>query len=539
MSRFVAIYLPEWSVNLAFKKNPQIKAKELLLTKENAKQSIVKRFSLSLKAKGVRHEMPLVLAKALAPEAQVLNFDAAGDLDSLTKLGKWCLRYTPRVGLDSEVLLASKYVNDKNVKLEKLSPLYNGLILDISGTFRIHGSAEQLLEKIEKELSRNKLNVRLAAAPTIGAAWALSRFAALNKVIIKDKASLKSILAPLSLAALRVPDETLLALNELGLNKIGDLYQIPVKKLLARFDLKLIERLDPLFGRSTELLKTVQLKKDFKEQCCFDPPLSNKTTIQRACTTSLTKLIKSLAAENNKALKFKINFIGRDKNANLIKLRRIISLNCSSANFKHISNILNPVIERLSHIALLEELSISARGVNSVKALQANYLESASVKPPDNALDELINNLSLTVGGEKVCYAKLFESYVPENSFSFTPLKENYSELINSKDKISTPIPAFNLPSYLLKKPKPIKALALLPDAPPARLSWNNSSYPIRQGIGPEIISNEWWQGVFGKQDKGNKEEREYFRVQDNKGRWLWVFRTKRSLKWFLHGAWI
>lgn len=87
----------------------------------------------------------------------------------------------------------------------------------------------------------------------------------------------------------------------------------------------------------------------------------------------------------------------------------------------------------------------------------------------------------------------------------------------------------------MFSKPEPIRTIAMLPDKPPSFIQWRGVHLTVRSGFGPERIAPEWWRELLNDSSFG---ERDYFTIQDNNGRWLWVFRDQRTQEWFIHGAW-
>jgi protein ImuB len=73
----------------------------------------------------------------------------------------------------------------------------------------------------------------------------------------------------------------------------------------------------------------------------------------------------------------------------------------------------------------------------------------------------------------------------------------------------------------------------MLPDRAPVRIVWREEELKVVQALGPEKIAAEWW-----NTNALQMGEREYFRLLDMKGRWLWVFRDNASQQWFMHGMW-
>src|SRR6185503_17168487 len=83
--------------------------------------------------------------------------DAPADRRALVKLAEACERFSPRVAVE-----------------EGDEP--ESLLLDISNLEHLYGSEAKLVEQIEKFFKRRRYHVRLAAADTVGAAWAAAHF---------------------------------------------------------------------------------------------------------------------------------------------------------------------------------------------------------------------------------------------------------------------------------------------------------------------------------------------------------------------------
>src|SRR2546423_1296931 len=87
-----------------------------------------------------------------------------------------------------------------------------------------------------------RLDARVAAAPTPGAAWALA-FGNERDGAVVGAADLEAALAPLPPASLRIDDELDEALHHLGLSSVGQLMALPREVLPARFGTALSLRL--------------------------------------------------------------------------------------------------------------------------------------------------------------------------------------------------------------------------------------------------------------------------------------------------------
>ena len=127
-----------------------------------------------------------------------------------------------------------------------------------------------------------------------------------------------------------------------------------------------------------------------------------------------------------------------------------------------------------------------------------------------------------------------------------------------------------------------VKRIAMMPDGPPSWFRWRGMERRITASAGPERIAAEWWTrsaGVTRRPARGRKafgesyarayerfmlgraatapaggrprarsceadddepagETRDYFKVQDEQGRWLWIYRVLEQGCWFVHGLW-
>ncbi len=73
----------------------------------------------------------------------------------------------------------------------------------------------------------------------------------------------------------------------------------------------------------------------------------------------------------------------------------------------------------------------------------------------------------------------------------------------------------------------------MTPDGPPSWFRWRGLEQRITASAGPERLAREWWK------EKTNRDcfsGRDYFKIQDERGRWLWIYRVGGC--WFVHGLW-
>jgi protein ImuB len=90
----------------------------------------------------------------------------------------------------------------------------------------------------------------------------------------------------------------------------------------------------------------------------------------------------------------------------------------------------------------------------------------------------------------------------------------------------------------LLARPEQIEVIALLPDHPPASITWRGKRRKVKRADGPERVFGEWW-----KRDSELEAVRDYFVVEDEGGERFWIFRSgdgvdseTGSHRWLMHG---
>ncbi|MFO0416103.1 MAG: hypothetical protein ACK5Y6_02335, partial [Pseudomonadota bacterium] len=194
--------------------------------------------------------------------------------------------------------------------------------------------------------------------------------------------------------------------------------------------------------------------------------------------------------------------------------------------------IIQPIIDSISFCGEVRMISIEAQELVYATPIQTSFhtQHSPQSEAIARAYTELLNSFSVRIGKDRVLRARLTQSHIPERAFSYSSAIESY--------QTSPPIPSYapsERPTILFSQPEPISTIALLPDKPPSWIRWRSTNLPVTIGVGPERIAPEWWRGEIGKRLFA---ERDYFKVQDGAGRWLWVYRDQTTQTWFVHGVW-
>src|SRR5437588_869871 len=133
---------------------------------------------------GLAAGLALAQARAMHPTLAAVPEDQDADARLLDAIANACHRYTPLVAVDPP----------------------DGILLDIGGCAHLFGGEERLRADLLARMTRLGFSARAAIAVTIGAASAAARFG--DTTIQADSTrDPRGRLAPLPLAALRLPDE--------------------------------------------------------------------------------------------------------------------------------------------------------------------------------------------------------------------------------------------------------------------------------------------------------------------------------------------
>lgn len=211
MARVISVYLPLWPIDRLRRQagdtapSPEL---PLVLAGRLGSRRLITGADANARRLGLAPGMPVSKAQALVPGLQVLAGDPAEDAASLERLALWVLqRFSPIVAVDAP----------------------DGIVIDATGTGHLHGGEAAMLEALTGRLALSGLSACAAIADTWGAAHALARHRA-DPMALAEPGSAETLLAPLPLAALRLPAAMVAELRSLGFVRIGDLWASPAAR---------------------------------------------------------------------------------------------------------------------------------------------------------------------------------------------------------------------------------------------------------------------------------------------------------------------
>ncbi|MDB5713327.1 MAG: polymerase family protein [Sphingomonadales bacterium] len=446
--------------------------------------------------------LTLADSRARVPELEVFDAAPAEDAAWLDWLADACDRYSPSVAIDPP----------------------QALIIDVAGC----GDEKAIVRDLKKRIVRQGFTANLALAETPDAAAALAQY------------GVKKILH-LPVGALRVDSEIHLALRRAGLKTIGDLASRPRAPLAARFGTPVPHLLARLLGEQDVHIVPrrapfpVVVEQRFAEPIArTEDMLSTITDLARQAAIAMTEqgvggrcFEAALFRSDGHVARLAIETGGPVRDPEI--LDRLFR--------ERIDTLSDPLDPGFGY-----DLIRLAITLTEPLATEQLRLEGGTLNDAELAL--LVDRLGTRLGKVRVRKFVPADTHIPEQAAFELPIAE--VKPVSGWVRAEEGEPPLR-PIHLFDPPHRIKVVAGLPDGPPRRFRWRQTSHDVTRYEGPERIAAEWWRRRGGHDfSDGNGARggltRDYYRIEDMRGRRFWVFRhglhdtEKSDPGWYLHG---
>jgi len=478
----------------------------LVLVDETAHGPRITASSAPAWAAGARVGMLLADARALAPALVVHPADPGGDRALLESIALWVQRWGPWSAIDPP----------------------DGVIVDVTGVAHLFGGEAALMADAAGCFAARGLRVRLAIAPTAGAAWALAHHGPTHAVLPPQVDPLAH-LHNLPVAALRLDDSVVVLLERLGLKRIGDLATIGRPALARRFrDRRApaanpLVRLDQFVGRVPEPILPVTAAPVPLVQRRLVEPVRHRALLDRVVADLAVALARRLEAMGQGARRLELGLWKVDGEV----MQRRLELAAATRDPAHITRLFAHKLDDCDAGFGIEVVRLSAPWAEPLALTQGDL--DAAAQAHGTSLAACIDRLTVRLGAGAVAMPVPRASHLPERAQRWvapdmaSPMQEE---------------PALHTrPLKLLDRAEPIAVIYEAPDGLPRLFRWRGQVHEIARAEGPERIAPEWWR------EKGGARLRDYFRIEDSSGRRFWIYR--RGLagdgrggapEWFLQG---
>lgn len=492
--RFLSLRFNSLSMDWMVIKRAELKGKAFVLASPERGRMLIHASSAEAVSQGVFPGMVVADARAILPSLDVMDHDPQLEGRLLKALARWCIRYTPTVGVDFP----------------------DGLILDISGCAHLWGGEPSYLNDIVSALRSKGYGVTAAVADTIGAAWAVARYGKGSLIAAPGKQ--RELLLPLPPASLRLENGLLKFMGKMGFKRIEQFIDLPKPTLRSRFGEDLLLRLGQALGTEHEYIEGVRPLKPYREELPCMEPIFTLSGIELALKRLLESLCKRLSKEG-KGLRTSV-FSGLRVDGEMVQIN--IGTGSASHNPAHLFKLFELKLSLFEPGMGIELFTLEAPLVEEVEGVQEAIWDTAN--HDQKAIVELLDNIAGKVSMNAVHRYLPQEHHWPERSIKEVPFLEG--------SPAAPWLTGMARPLHLFPQPEPITVMVHLPDYPPRHFRYKGKVYNIVKADGPERIEQEWWQQTGPPRD--------YYGVEDEEGIRYWVFRLglygEGEPKWFIHG---
>ncbi|MEJ7925972.1 DNA polymerase Y family protein [Sphingobium sp. AN641] len=460
-------------------------------------------------ALGLNAGMALADARAQEPGLAVFEADPHADQDWLERLCDGCARYTPIAALDGPA----------------------GLMLDIGGCAHLWGGEAPLASAVTDRLVRHGMRARHALAGTAEAAHALARYPAAPAP--DEDAAIRR----LPVEALGLEAESALALRRAGLRHIGDVAARPAAALAARFGKESVDALHRLLGLADRPLRPRRAIAAIMVERRFAEPMGSTAHALAVLAKMAVEAGDQLSERAQGGRRFEAIFFRSDGLAFPLRVETSQPIREPAAIMRLFEERVDSLSDPLDPGFGFDMLRLSVPRSEPLAPSQL-ALEGGKV-PPQDDVAALVDRLSVRAGRHRIQRLTPRDSHIPEQAQLALPAVESRAPA--SWHRPGDPEDPPLRPLHLFDPPQRIEAIAQVPDGPPHRFRWRRTLHEVTRFEGPERIAPEWWRAADGALE-GHGRTRDYYRVEDARGRRYWIFRhglyggeTVRP-DWYLHG---
>ncbi|WKJ92471.1 DNA polymerase Y family protein [Methylomonas montana] len=420
---------------------------------------------------GVEPGMAPAAALALCPGLIIRNRDPLAERQALQQLADIALDFSPWVSLDQA----------------------DCLLLEIGSCLTLFGGAESLRDKLRLVLQTSGHRPLIAISPSPTASTLLAKLSLENIVI--DRLALRSTLGPLSIAALDLDDKILRRLFRTGIRQLTDLWRLPRDGLTKCYGAGLLQQLDRLAGRQTQVLQAFHSPPRFQA--------SREMPIELERIEHFFPAIEQLADEFAAFLKTRdattLGIVLELHHHGRPATRLALDFRAGNRDPRHWCSLLYEKLARSPLPAPVLAVSLISQAIAPFQPERFSLFDDHEQPNGEAEWQATLDQLQARLGHQSLKFLATQNDHRPERAMT-----------------TQSPISTSN--SHLPPRP-----LWLLPYPEPVRLG------DIRLLSAAERIESGWWDDQPVRRD--------YHIAKDKRGRKLWVYRDLNAKQqWFLHG---
>lgn len=478
---WLGLYFPDLPLELLQRAQPS--AVVLAVSQRQQGREVIARCNSAAAVSGVRPGMPLQAALALHEALQIQPRNRQAEQQALQDLALWAYQFSPQICFEPSLLL-----------------------LEVGASLRLFGGLTKLLKQLRREAEGLGFRAQLACAATPMAAALLARNRperCLDTCVAQP--DLQTRLADLPLASLTRDREARRLLTDIGLRTLGECWQLPREALARRVGQHLLLLLDRLLGSAADPRAYWQPPERFSQKIELLGEICQHTGVLFPARRLIVALCGFLRGRAAAAQYLHWSLLHREAPATCFTQ----GLLSPSRDPDYMLEMLRERIERVSLPEPVIAVMLQVRDCVPFAELSSELLAERLPRPEQHLLERLRNRL----GEQQVQGLCLLPDHRPERAWDYcvpgAPISEVVQQTLDVRGL---------QPPWLLHQPRPLDQRQGVP----------HYAGPLQLCSRPRRIESGWWDGFDVARD--------YFVALSRAGERLWVFRDRRSGRWFLHG---
>ena len=374
-----------------------------------------------------------------------------------------------------------------------------GLLLEVRGSVRLFGGLAALTAQVAAGFQSLGHAANLAAAQTPLASLALAR-AGLDGLPGDAAAALRQ--APL--ASTDLPAKVLERLADMGIQRLGQLLELPTPELGMRFEPLLVDYLDRLTGRKGDPRQAIEPPERFVSSRHLAEPISSKDALLPPMRRLAAELARWLAIRRFGAGMLRWTFKPLAGTALDMDIR-LADASADDRSFLALSQLKLDAAELPAEVM---SLVLRADLVTPAEPVTGDLLGRRDERAP--ARVQLADLLTAKLGEDAVRRLQAVDDHRPEAAWSAAALVSAGSRTkaaVGRASRTREPVPRTR-PLWLVDPPQPVHA----------------KHFEVLSG--PERIATGWWDAPVA---------RDYFIAVAGTGAQCWLYRDHDGA-WYLHG---
>lgn len=385
------------------------------------------------------------------------------------------------------------------------------LLLEIKGSRALFGGLNALCETVREYYRSLGHEVHDATAVTArGALW-LARTE--QRLITETQDALRQHLAVTAIEVAQWPASVNALCERIGVRLLGELRRLPREGLAARLGLDTLRTLDEAHGDRPEARRRHVVAERFSASLDLPAETHSAQCLLPASDHLLASMESFLRRRDSGVMQLTLRCLHRAHPATLLRLGRA----WPSARADEWRELVSERLPQLRLAAPTERLQLRSGPCLPLETLHrdlpghAPTIESAAFETT-----RLLERLRARLGDDAVQGMRLIAEHRPERAYRH---QRPETSVIPTDLEGLRPLPP--RPLWLVDPPKPLQLQQGRP--------WLDG--PLVLTRGPERIESGWWDG--------DAIARDYYVAAAQRGRQLWIFRTRLEdqLHWFLHGV--